>query len=114
APRAYYQIDDTFSDNEEKNLCGMTVKMLLTPGHTSGSACYQITAKDGGRYLFTGDTLFAGSMGRTDFPTGSITAMRASLKRLASIKEDMPVYPGHNDPTTLEVERKTNPFVLDA
>lgn len=114
APRAYYQIDDTFSDNEEKNLCGMTVKMLLTPGHTSGSACYQIMAKDGGRYLFTGDTLFAGSMGRTDFPTGSIAAMRASLKRLASIKEDMPVYPGHNDPTTLEVERKTNPFVLDA
>ena len=92
----------------------MTVKMLLTPGHTSGSACYEITAKDGGRYLFTGDTLFAGSMGRTDFPTGSVADMRASLRRLVKLDGDMPVYPGHNDPTTLEQERKTNPFVLDA
>jgi glyoxylase-like metal-dependent hydrolase (beta-lactamase superfamily II) len=114
APRAYFKVDETFQDNEEKSLCGMTVKMLLTPGHTAGGACYQITAKDGDRYLFTGDTLFAGSMGRTDFPTGSVAQMRASLRRLAALDGDMIVYPGHEESTTLEKERKTNPFILDA
>ena len=113
APRFSYRVDDTFADGEEKILNGISVKMLLTPGHTSGSCCYLFTANDGGRYLFTGDTLFADSIGRTDFPTGSIEQMRASLKKLCAL-DDMPVYPGHNDPTTLEHERKTNPFLLDA
>lgn len=114
APRAYFQVNETFQDNEEKTLCGMTVKMLLTPGHTAGGACYLITGKDGDRCLFTGDTLFAGSMGRTDFPTGNLSQMRASLKRLAALEGDMRVYPGHEESTTLEKERTTNPFVLDA
>ncbi|MBQ8343475.1 MAG: MBL fold metallo-hydrolase [Clostridia bacterium] len=113
APRFAYAVDDTFTDNEEKNLDGISVKMLLTPGHTAGSCCYLFTAKDGGRYLFTGDTLFLGSIGRTDFPTGDIGQMRASLRRLATL-DDMPVYVGHNDPTTIENERKYNPFMLDA
>ena len=113
APRIPYQVDETFFDGEEKNLCGMCVTMLLTPGHTAGSACYLITSKDGGRYLFTGDTLFQGSMGRTDFPTGDIMQMRISLKRLSSLPGDYPVYPGHNEETTLDFERKTNPFMCD-
>ena len=113
APRFSYRIDDTFFDGEEKNLGGIRVKMLLTPGHTAGSACYLITAKDGGRYLFTGDTLFESSIGRTDFPTGNIGEMRASLRKLASLEGDYPVYAGHNDPTTLDRERKTNPFMQD-
>ena len=113
APRSPYRIDETLSDNEEKELCGMRVKMLLTPGHTAGSACYLITAKDGGRYLFTGDTLFQGSIGRTDFPTGSIADMRASLRKLFELEGDYPVYPGHNEETTLEIERKTNPFMCE-
>lgn len=86
--------------------------MLLTPGHTSGSACYLITENDGGMYLFTGDTLFCGSIGRTDFPTGNIGEMRASLRRLAALG-DCPIYPGHNEESTLENERKTNPFMQD-
>lgn len=113
APRFSYPIEETFADNEEKFLNGISVKALLTPGHTSGSCCYLFTAKDGGRYLFTGDTLFLGSIGRTDFPTGDMTQMRASLRRLAAL-EDMPVYPGHNEATTIENERKYNPFMLDA
>jgi glyoxylase-like metal-dependent hydrolase (beta-lactamase superfamily II) len=113
APRCPYRIDDTFVDGEEKTLGDIHVKMLLTPGHTSGSACYLITAKDGGRYLFTGDTLFEDSIGRTDFPTGNIGQMRASLRRLAALDGDYPVYAGHNDPTTLERERKHNPFMGD-
>ena len=113
APRLPYKIDETFEDGEEKTLGDIRVKMLWTPWHTSGSACYLITAKDGGRYLFTGDTLFESSIGRTDFPTGSIGEMRASLRKLAALEGDYPVYAGHNDPTTLDKERKTNPFMKD-
>lgn len=113
APRAPFQIDETFFDGEEKELCKIKVKALLTPGHTKGSVCYLVTAKDGGRYLFTGDTLFEDSIGRTDFPTGSVADMRASLKRLSALDGDYPVYPGHNDETTLGEERKTNPFMCE-
>ena len=114
APREAYAVDKTLADGEENTLCGVKVKTLITPGHTAGSACYLIADEAGEKHLFTGDTLFAGSMGRTDFPTGSIAQMRQSLRRLAALDGDMPVYAGHNDPTTLEIERKTNPFVLDA
>ena len=79
APRNHYRIDETFTDGEEKQLGDFRVKMLLTPGHTLGSACYLITAKDGGRYLFTGDTLFADSIGRTDFPTGNVALTKRTL-----------------------------------
>ena len=113
APRTPYTVDETFADGEEKQLCGMRVKALLTPGHTTGSVCYLITAKDGGRYLFTGDTLFAGSIGRTDFPTGNIGQMRASLKKLFDLDGDYPLYAGHNEETTLENERNFNPFMQD-
>ena len=88
APRVPYRVDETFTDNEEKDLGGIRVKMLWTPGHTAGSACYLITAKDGGRYLFTGDTLFAGSIGRTDFPTGDIKTLRQSLKKLKELVKE--------------------------
>ena len=114
APREAYAVDKTLADGEENTLCGVKVTTLVTPGHTAGSACYLIADEAGEKHLFTGDTLFAGSMGRTDFPTGSIAQMRQSLRRLAALDGDMPVYAGHNDPTTLEIERKTNPFVLDA
>ena len=112
-PRVAYTVDETFSDGEEKTLCGLRVQLLLTPGHTAGSACYLVTDGEE-RILLTGDTLFSGSIGRTDFPTGSIAQMRASLKKLAELNGDYPVYAGHNEPTTLDTERKTNPFMLDA
>ena len=113
APRTQYTVDETFYDGEEKILNGISVKMLLTPGHTSGSCCYLVTDEQGEKYLFTGDTLFQGSIGRTDFPTGSIAQMRESLKKLMTL-DDMPVFAGHNDQTTIEHERKTNPFIVDA
>lgn len=113
APRVAYTVDETFSDGEEKTLCGLRVQLLLTPGHTVGSACYLVTDGEE-RILLTGDTLFSGSIGRTDFPTGSIAQMRASLKKLAELNGDYPVYAGHNEPTTLDIERKTNPFMRDA
>lgn len=112
-PCASYCVDETFFDGEEKILNGISVKMLLTPGHTKGSCCYLFTDKEGGRYLFTGDTLFMDSIGRTDFPTGSIEQMRASLQKLCALEGDYPIYAGHNEPTTLDRERKYNPFIKD-
>ena len=113
APRKSYVIDETFYDGEEKTLGDFKVKMLLTPGHTKGSCCYLFTAKDGDRGLFTGDTLFNGSIGRTDFPTGNIGQMRESLRKLCVLDGQLTVYPGHNDETTIENEKRTNPFLLD-
>lgn len=113
-PRVRYEVDDVLTDGEVRTLCGIRIQTIVTPGHTVGSCCYLVTENDGGRYLFTGDTLFAGSIGRTDFPTGNITQMRESLKKLCALEGDMPVYPGHNEATMLQAERTTNPFVLDA
>ena len=113
SPRVEYQIDETLKDNEQRTLCGLTFQTLFTPGHTKGSVSYLFKQNDGGRYLFTGDTLFAGSIGRTDFPTGDMGMLRHSLLRLALLEGDMKVYAGHNEETTLETERKTNPFLVD-
>ncbi len=114
APRIPFNVDETMNDGEIRELCGLRVKLILTPGHTQGSACYLIWDEDGQPYLFSGDTLFAGSIGRTDFPTGNVAQMRASLKKLAALDGDMPTFAGHNEETTLEHERKTNPFMADA
>ena len=113
APSPQYKVDQTFTDGEELNLCGIAIKCLLTPGHTAGSACY-FMQKDGDRVLFTGDTLFMDSVGRTDFPTGNLEQLRQSLKKLIALEGDMPVYAGHQEQTTLQRERGYNPFVLDA
>ena len=110
APRNVFKVDDVFVDGETKELCGISVTALHTPGHTSGSVCYLV--QDGEeKHLFTGDTLFAGSMGRTDFPTGSAAQMQQSLAKLKALDGDMPVYAGHEEDTTLETERKHNPFM---
>ena len=77
--------------------------MLETPGHTPGSVTLRA-----GDVLFTGDTLFAGSMGRTDFEGGNGEAMKASLRRLGELPGDYQVLPGHESQTTLEQERQTN------
>lgn len=111
APRVRYTVDRTLEDNEEIELSGLKLKTLVTPGHTSGSCCYLVTDECGKRHLFTGDTLFAGSVGRTDFPTGDGAALQRSLARLAALDGDMPAYAGHNEETTLEYERKNNPFM---
>ncbi len=113
APRLPYRVDDTFEDNEEKTLCGVSVRALVTPGHTQGSCCYLIADEEGNKHLFTGDTLFCDSVGRTDFPTGNVAQMRASLKRLCALEGDMPLYAGHNEQTTLERERRENPFLQE-
>ena len=87
-------------------LAGLQLQVLETPGHTPGSVCFLT-----GSTLFSGDTLFAGSCGRTDFPCGSWSALMASLRRLAALEGDRTVYPGHSEPTTLDSERKYNPYL---
>lgn len=113
APRTGYTVDETLTDGEERQFCSIRIKALLTPGHTQGSVSYLVTGKEGDVYLFSGDTLFSGSIGRTDFPTGDMATLRNSLKRLTDLEGDMPVYAGHNEETTLERERKNNPFLQD-
>ena len=83
--------------------------MLETPGHTPGSVCLLC-----GDLLLSGDTLFAGSCGRTDFPGGSWQAMMASLRRLAALPGDYTVLPGHGEASTLSRERAYNPYLKEA
>ena len=102
-------VPDVFlEDLDVIRLAGFSVQMIHTPGHTKGSCCYYI--KDEG-VLFSGDTLFCGSVGRTDFPTGSGTDMQASVKRLLKeLPETTRVCPGHNEETTIGYEKRYNPF----
>lgn len=94
------------SDGEELDFDGLRLRVIHTPGHTPGSVCFRC-----GDMLFAGDTLFAGSCGRTDLPGGSWQDMAASLRRLAKLDGDCAVYPGHGEATTLAVERKTNQYM---
>ena len=96
-------------DGDVVPLGALQVEVLHTPGHTRGSVC--LRCRDA---LFSGDTLFAGSMGRTDFPGGSDEQMLGSLKRLGALEGDYRVFPGHNEFTTLERERQENPYLREA
>ena len=87
----------------------IALQAMNTPGHTPGSCCLQA-----GNWLFTGDTLFRGSCGRTDFPGGDWRQMIASLRRLGELEGDLYVYPGHGDASTLDHERRTNPYLREA
>jgi len=82
------------------------LKVIHTPGHSKGSISLL-----GRKEVFTGDTLFAGSIGRTDFPDSSEREMRLSLKKLVALPTDLKVYPGHGPPTTIGDEKQINPFL---
>ena len=98
--------DVDLHDGDELDFDGLRFRVLHTPGHTPGSVCFLC-----GTLLFAGDTLFAGSCGRTDLPGGSWQDMAASLRRLAELDGDYTVYPGHGEPTTLDEERANNPYL---
>lgn len=95
-------------DGEEITLADMTFQVIATPGHTGGGCCYYL--KEAG-FLISGDTLFQESVGRTDFPTGSMgTLIRSIKEKLFVLPEEISVYPGHGDSTTIGHEKKYNPF----
>ena len=87
-------------------IAGMEFTVLHTPGHTPGSVCLMVEDA-----MFSGDTLFAGSCGRTDLPGGNWATIQKSLHRLAQLPGDYRVFPGHAQATTLDYERKTNPYL---
>ena len=85
---------------------GLVFTVMVTAGHTAGSVCYLC-----GDAMFSGDTLFAGSCGRTDLPGGSWATIQESLHRLAALEKDYHVYPGHGESTTLAQEKRYNPYL---
>ena len=97
---------DGYGDGDTLTLAGIPIQVLETPGHTPGSVC--LIMED---TLFSGDTLFAGSCGRTDLPCGDARAMRDSLRRLAALSENYRVCPGHGPSSTLNREKQTNPYL---
>ena len=98
------------SDGDVIEVGKLRFQVLETPGHTPGSVSFLCTEGED-RALFSGDTLFRGSIGRTDFPGSSYPAILHSLRRLLDLPGDCEVYPGHMDPTSLDRERRMNPFV---
>ena len=102
-----FSVDFTFTDGEKLSLCGLDFTVIATPGHTPGGACF-----DCGDVLFTGDTLFLESVGRTDFPGGSSQQLMKSCKKLLALKGDRTVYPGHDEPTSLSHERAHNAWIV--
>lgn len=101
--------DQYVKDGEEIQAAGVTCKLLATPGHTEGSCCYYFETD---KILISGDTLFQESVGRTDLPTGSMSMLVRSVKeKLFPLPEDVKVYPGHGEETTIGHEKAYNPFL---
>lgn len=100
---------NNYDEGDTLPLGSLTIEVLHTPGHSKGSVTLKV-----GDVLFTGDTLFCGSCGRTDLRGGSYEEIMASLKRLGELERDFHVCPGHDRTSTLERERKYNPFLLEA
>ena len=101
--------DDSRDYGETVTAAGLEFKVLHTPGHTPGSVCLLVE-----KALFSGDTLFAGCCGRTDLAGGDPTEMSRSLKKLYTLEGNYTVYPGHEDPTELDTERRVNPYLREA
>ncbi len=104
-----YRADVFLKDDEEIELAGLKVKCLFTPGHTPGGCCYYFSDEG---VLFTGDTLFCGSVGRTDFTGGSMRQLVNSIaEKLLVLPDDTICYPGHDAETTIGFERVNNMFI---
>ena len=102
--------DHSLEDNETVGVRGIEAAVLLTPGHTPGSLCLHLPAE---RLLLAGDTLFAGSVGRSDFPLGHAGKLLASIhERLLPLPGETVVVPGHGGETTIAEEAATNPFLV--
>ena len=104
-----FEADEYFKPGEELDFAGFRIGTIPVPGHTIGSVCYYFEEQ---KVLFSGDTLFAGSVGRSDFPTGNAGQLiRAIKSELMSLPDDVKVYPGHGESTTIGCERVNNPFI---
>lgn len=100
-----YHSDIQLKDGEELILGGHTLKIIHTPGHTPGSICIEVD-----EFLFTGDTVFKGSIGRSDFPGGDYNTIMDSVAKISSFNPELKIYPGHGDSSVLKYEIASNPF----
>ena len=98
----------TLADGDVLTFAGFRVEVIRTPGHTPGSVCFRT---DG--WVLTGDLVFAGTIGRHDFPNSNAAQMEASLRRFLTLDDALDVYPGHGPKTTVEREGRQNPFLVD-
>ena len=96
----------TLKEGDTLEVGDLTINVLDTPGHTKGGVCYLC-----GDVIFSGDTLFRGDIGRCDLYGGNFDVMKQSLAKLAALEGDYPVYPGHEQSTTLDYERAYNPYL---
>ncbi len=104
-----YHADIFLKDEQELDIAGFHIRVLFTPGHTPGGCCYYFPYEN---VVFSGDSLFCMSIGRTDFPGGSASQLiRAVKEKLMVLPDNTVVYTGHNDPTTIEQERMYNPYL---
>lgn len=104
-----YSADVYLKDRQEFDLAGFHIHCLHTPGHTPGGCCFYFPYQG---VVFTGDTLFNGSVGRTDFPGGSMSQIVNSIReKLLVLPENTICYPGHDAPTTIDEERMYNPYL---
>ncbi len=104
-----YRADVFVKDEEILNLAGFSIRVFFTPGHTIGGCCYYIADE---KILFSGDTLFQESVGRTDFPRGSASDLiRAIREKLMPLPDDVTVYTGHDESTLIGYERMHNPYL---
>ncbi|TQM79656.1 glyoxylase-like metal-dependent hydrolase (beta-lactamase superfamily II) [Saccharothrix saharensis] len=102
------------ADGAELDLAGLRLTVDHTPGHTGGSVMFRAGTEEGGRLVLSGDTLFAGSIGRTDLPGGNHREMLTSLRtKVLTLADDTVVLPGHGPTTTIGRERASNPFLLE-
>ena len=97
---------DTYENNSSLSFAGLNFRVLHTPGHTPGSVCLICE-----KHIFSGDTLFAGSCGRTDLPGGDWTSIRKSLLTLQQLEGEFAIHPGHGESTTLALEKQYNPYM---
>ena len=100
--------DVLLKEGEEIKVGSVTLRMIKTPGHTIGGCCFY---SEEDKVLFSGDTLFYESVGRTDFETGSAATLKQSLQKLAKLPDDVKVYPGHGEFTTIGHEKMYNPYM---
>ena len=94
------------NDKEKLTLGNLKLSFIHTPGHTKGGMCIRVNDD-----MFTGDTLFAGSIGRTDFIGGSYKELEKSLKKLSKYENDVKIHPGHGPSSTLGIEKTSNPYM---
>ena len=102
------EADVLLCDGEEFEAGGIGFRVIATPGHTLGSCCYYVASE---KWLYSGDTLFCGSIGRSDLPTGNGRQIMESVAMLTdTFDDDVKVYPGHGETTTIGYEKTHNPF----